>query len=299
MPWALLLRPSIQLGTLKAYLESSSSETIQVDCHHPFIEVAQLLGTNTYRYISDKSWAAEAVYASLLHPKKQHEHKKLFTSHCKNNKAIAQNFEKYREIVESQLTNWIKNSDLYRYRLIGFTVCFAQLSASLLAAERIKQFHKEIDIVFGGSLCVNSTIPLTEIYPQVDYVITGEGERPLLKLCNHLIKNEAPSLQSIVTPAQVKELDSLPCPDYTNYFKELEQFFPSIPFIPTVPVEFSRGCWWNKCSFCNLNQQWKGYRSKTSKKVIAEIKTLIKRHNSLDFTFCDNALPKQEAHLFF
>jgi hypothetical protein len=64
-------------------------------------------------------------------------------------------------------------------------------------------------------------------------------------------------------------------------------------------LEFSRGCWWNKCTFCNLNLQWQGYRWKSAATVVTEIEQQAKRHKCLDFCFTDNALPPKETDLFF
>jgi hypothetical protein len=95
------------------------------------------------------------------------------------------------------------------------------------------------------------------------------------------------------------DLNQLPTPDYSPYFQQMQATFPGQPFIPILPLEFSRGCWWNRCTFCNLNLQWQGYRWKKNDKVAAEVKEQSLRHGCLDFTFTDNALPPKEADLFF
>jgi len=60
-------------------------------------------------------------------------------------------------------------------------------------------------------------------------------------------------------------------------------------------MEMSRGCWWNKggtgCAFCNLNLQWRGYRSKTLERTVTEINALVNRHQVLSISFMDNLLP--------
>ncbi len=98
---------------------------------------------------------------------------------------------------------------------------------------------------------------------------------------------------------QIEDLNLLPIPDFTPYFARMAALFPALPFIPVLPLEFSRGCWWNRCAFCNLNLQWQGYRYKTAERLHAEVETLVQRHQCLDFTFTDNALPQGQAELFF
>lgn len=64
-------------------------------------------------------------------------------------------------------------------------------------------------------------------------------------------------------------------------------------------MEFSRGCWWGKCTFCNLNLQWRGYRGKSAEQMEGEVLSLAERHGCLDFSFTDNVLPDREAPAFF
>ena len=134
---------------------------------------------------------------------------------------------------------------------------------------------------------------------------------------------EIPGIVSRHTPkghptrfAQVPGLEKLPCPDFEDYFKALQFFSPEKRFFPTLPVEASRGCWWNGsvlsdekakeqtghkigdkegCAFCNLNLQWKGYRSKPPLQVAREIDKLITQHQTLSVAFVDNVMPASRA----
>ena len=65
MPWAIFNRPSIQLGTLKGYLDREL-EQATVTCSHPYLETAAAIGLDTYRRIAETPWAAEALYCGLL-----------------------------------------------------------------------------------------------------------------------------------------------------------------------------------------------------------------------------------------
>ena len=100
--------------------------------------------------------------------------------------------------------------------------------------------------------------------------------------------------------SQVERLDELPVPDYGDYFTLLGSFPPEKTFLPKIPMEISRGCWWRKsdptgkgsgCAFCNLNLQWRGYRAKTAHRVVKEINALVNRHHVLSVSFMDNLLP--------
>ena len=45
---------------------------------------------------------------------------------------------------------------------------------------------------------------------------------------------------------QLENLDHLPLPDFDDYFETLSGFSAAKRFFPTLPVEFSRGCWWQR-----------------------------------------------------
>jgi hypothetical protein len=63
-------RPSIQLGTLKAYLERELPE-LKADAHHVYLGVAEAVGYDLYRSISERSWLSEACFAALLYPERE------------------------------------------------------------------------------------------------------------------------------------------------------------------------------------------------------------------------------------
>lgn len=312
MPWALFNRPSIQLGALKAYLEETTN-WIKVDAFHPYLEVAARLGPDTYHWISQNLWLSEAMYGALVFPDRKEEISSFITRATRSaNRTVKARFatENVLDFLCHQLAILTDRLKLHRYHLIGFSVCFHQLLASLAAAGKIKTSLPQVPIVFGGSSCAGDMGPrLAGSFSQIDYTINGEGELPLLGLCEFLAgkKEQGPQTGEIrgdlvlKPPAdgQLTALDGLPLPDYHDYFDQMRNLFAGRPFIPQIPVEFSRGCWWAKCTFCNLNLQWHGYRKKNAHRMHHEVTTLADRHACLDFAFTDNSLPKQEALDFF
>ena len=87
---------------------------------------------------------------------------------------------------------------------------------------------------------------------------------------------------------QTSSLNALPPPDYDDYFDLLRSLDSQNIFFPVLPVETSRGCWWQQsyvpdkttpkmsghpagCAFCNLNLQWEGYRAKDPSQALKEI----------------------------
>ncbi|HID70907.1 MAG TPA: RiPP maturation radical SAM protein 1 [Desulfobacterales bacterium] len=311
MPWSIFNRPSIQLAALKAFLDRD--DTLVTTLFHPYLTAAAAIGTENYHYLAKNSWAGEALYSPMLFPEQSKSAEKFFVESCRKEKNLRQlNFADCGQLLEQALEQWIASVDFSSFDLIGFSICFNQLISSLTAASRIKKLYPELPIVFGGSGCVGEIgKSLLHNFPHIDYVISGEGEEALQQLC-HALKSPAdagalPSriltkkAQGLVKSncAGIEDINSLPVPDFAPYFREMHKIFPQQPFVPVLPVEFSRGCWWNKCTFCNLNLQWCGYRWKTAQNMLEEVKQQSSQYQCLDFCFTDNALPPKEADIFF
>ena len=308
MPWAIFNRPSIQLSTLKGYLRQQL-EQVEVECCHPYLDSAAAIGLDNYRIISESSWAAEALYCGLLFPEHEKKAGQVFRQSLKG-KPVADYFELLPKL-KGQLQSWLDLQDFSHCSLIGFSVCFSQLPPSLYAARVIKNRWPDIPIVFGGSTCTPALgSSLLSIFPEIDFIITGEGEQQLKELLLHLDDTTPLSNANILARQQVAvstaahsknqeiaNLANLPLPDFDDYFLQMKKC--GLDFIPVLPLEFSRGCWWNKCTFCNLNLQWQGYRYKKSSQVLDEVKKMMQKYQCIDFTFTDNALPIKEANLFF
>lgn len=296
MPWPLYNRPSIQLGALTSYLAQQDA-ALEPVALHPYLEVARLLGPETYHRISQNLWLCEALYAPLLFPE-MHERAGRLSRTLMGRRPFF-DFDHTVELLRDQLARWVASQPWHRFGLVGFSVCFHQLFASLAAAQAIKLRFPDLPVLFGGSSCAGEAgASLARAFPFIDHVIGGEGELPLLALCRKLAGRPSPGQGQ--EAEQLCDLSTLPVPDYSAYFAEMAASFgPGLPFLPEVPVEFSRGCWWNRCAFCNLNLQWGGYRMKSAEAMASEVRTLTERHAVADFTFTDNVLPPHEAPRFF
>lgn len=313
MPWSIFNRPSIQLAALKAYLDTRTPRRIATSLFHPYLTAAAAVGSDTYHHLAKNSWAGEALYSPMLFPQQRSSAEKLFRKSCSRDKDLRDlDFQSCSRALEEDLDRWLDSIDFSTFQLMGFSICFNQLLASLTAARRIKKRCPDLPIVFGGSGCVGEIgHSLLHSFPQIDYVISGEGEKALEQLCDLLAAATVPDPlptgiisrssdhKTITSCRGTTDINSLPIPDYSPYFQEMRAAFPEQPFVPVLPIEFSRGCWWNRCTFCNLNLQWHGYRWKTASTMLNEVSEQSRRHQCLDFCFTDNALPPKEADIFF
>ena len=132
MPWPLFNRPSVQLGTLKAYLENRPNG-LTVDTEHPYLEIASILGTRLYHWISQNPWVCESLYAPMVFPEQRESSEALAKKYAnKAGSGIKElfNFTVIHEQLKKQLENWISGRDWSQYGFVGFSVCFNQLLAS-------------------------------------------------------------------------------------------------------------------------------------------------------------------------
>jgi len=228
MPWSIFNRPSIQLAALKAWLDENEKSSIATTIFHPYLAAAAAVGTKTYHYLAKNSWAGEALYSPMLFPEQKKQAEKLFYACCRKEKGLKQlNFDTCGQLLEQALEQWLGTIDFSSYDLIGFSVCFNQLISSLTAADRIKKRFPNLPIVIGGSGCVGEIgISLLHTFPQIDYVISGEGEDALEQLSHALQSSKEtttlpPNTMSRQTEGQIKssctgiaDLNRLPVPDY-------------------------------------------------------------------------------------
>ena len=324
-PWPIFNRPSIQLGTLKSYLKSQFPE-LEIVAHHFYLKLAETIGYKLYHAISERTWLAETVYAALLYPERFETIKKLFIKEAKGKPLL-------RDVDFKDLTNRVaKVSDEFiddeywnKFGLAGFSICLCQLTSAMYFIRRIKQKYPDIQVVVGGSMFTGvSAKNLLKMFPEIDFVVIGEGELPLSRLLRNLKDSPMtvgnPLIPGIVSAkelntahtvgfSQIEDLVNIPVPDYDDYFNLLKSFKSDKTFFPTLPAEISRGCWWkgtsvdgdinSGCAFCNLNLQWKGYRSKNPDQVVAEIDHQTSKYRSLSLTFMDNLVPVKTSSEIF
>ncbi len=305
MPWPLFNRPAIQLGVLKGYLREKAPE-LRVKTFYPYVSLAARLGYPLYQALSETQWLSEAFGAALMFPKKKESISTLVKREALK-RGLNISFEETLDQVREELEKFLQAVPWADFQLVGFSVCLNQLHTSLWAASWLKR-HFQVPVVFGGSGCAAEMgRALLEVFPFVDYVINGEGEGPLWALIRYL-QGQGPLPQSGLFHRKGEEIcggglyqipaEEIPLPIYDDYLRTVAALPPKKRFFPVIPLEASRGCWWLKCRFCNLNLQWQGYRPKPLARVLKEVRAHA-RAGLLDFAFMDNCLPIKGALRLF
>ncbi len=193
------------------------------------------------------------------------------------------------------------------YDVVGFSLLMGQTVASLALSKRIKAAHPQISIIIGGA---QTQPPMGEemlrSFRDFDYVLPGEADGIVAQFIQELrrgvrrnfttrgvlFRDETGHVQSSGEAAPFTDLDSLPVPDFTDFFTQMDDL--GLTHIqPYLPVETSRGCWWGEkhhCTFCGIDDKAMVYRSKSTPRVLQEILALSQRHQYTDFFAVDSII---------
>ncbi len=196
--------------------------------------------------------------------------------------------------------------------IIGFTIPFpGNLLMALKSAEFIKKNYPNIPIVLGGGYINTELRQLNEpkLFNIVDYVCLDDGELPLLKLLNHLIKGEKQLARTFRLEQGVIEFvnDALePDFDHSNVGTPLFEGLPLNSYISacetTNPMHnlwsserwnkmvLAHGCYWHKCAFCDTSLDYiKRYSTASSQVLCDRIESIIEQTGQRGFHFVDEA----------
>jgi radical SAM superfamily enzyme YgiQ (UPF0313 family) len=171
----------------------------------------------------------------------------------------------------------------------------SQNCATLAFLRRLKAWDSRIATVMGGANCQGELgAAIHDLFPFVDYVCAGEGERVLPRFVQRLLGGQTeidrpgilgrdlPRLPGLtLSPPLVLDLDGLPYPDFDDFFAQLRAANLGPGPRPILTFETSRGCWWGEkhhCTFCGLNGAGMQYRSKSPQRALEELDFLVDRH---------------------
>jgi ribosomal peptide maturation radical SAM protein 1 len=198
--------------------------------------------------------------------------------------------------------------------LVGLSSTFEQNIPSLALARVLKQRRPDLPIVLGGGNCDDAMgAALHRNFSDIDFVVRGEGERPVAELLEALAGDRPFSAVTglcwrdergrhvenpyvpVGTPGP-----ALPIANVRPYFEQIHDS-PARPWIDDIylRLETSRGCWWGEkrqCTFCGLNGGTMSFRSKPPERAWEEISRAVTEFGILDITLTDNILDPAYLH---
>ncbi|HZD95026.1 MAG TPA: RiPP maturation radical SAM C-methyltransferase, partial [Candidatus Sulfotelmatobacter sp.] len=218
---------------------------------------------------------------------------------------LLERMERARNLSPLFIQECANQIDLDQYDIIGLTSTFQQNVATLAMAQELKRRAPHIIIVCGGSNFESEMgIELHRRFPFVDVVCSGEADHVFPELVRRVRAGESlhdlggvtfrSNGETVVTQATqtfVTNLNELPYPDHSDFFRDFEASSVHSLVVPEVTMETSRGCWWGQkhhCTFCGLNGLGMTYRSKAPVRAYEEIRHLLATYGNTDIFNTDN-----------
>lgn len=319
MPWGAISRPSIAAGILK---ECAKQNSYSCDVHYLNIWFAQQIGIDLYTKISENYALLPEWFFScelfgetglgVLHnswndlsgagsAELKNELAKMLEGSGIGCEDLSHN--SVRQFIE----RCVNEIDWSAYLAIGFSSNFAQNTACLLLAERIRRAHPKVKILFGGAnLDSEMGFELLKGFECIDYVVHGEAEESFPRLLDNIssgndydpvpgvsIRKGTELVPGYMTAQPVQDLDKSPTPDYSDFFQQIERAGLHNKLRLAVQFESARGCWWgakHHCTFCGLNGMGMAFRKKNPTRVYEELMSISGTYRCLTLNAVDNIM---------
>jgi hypothetical protein len=157
-------------------------------------------------------------------------------------------------------------------RTVGFSLNYLGQALSTFAmAGFIRREFPTVNLLLGGGLVTSWMArpdwrdPFSGI---VDRIVAGAGEKAILEHVG------------------VRQTDEHVPPEYAHLPME-SYLAPGL----ILPYGSSRGCHWNRCSFCPERAEGNVYTPVGAGEVLSDLQTLVARHHPVLIHFLDNAIP--------
>jgi len=328
MPFASLNRPSLALGLLKAVLERAGIATAAV---YPNLAFAGEIGLRLYHlpsqfpkdFLAGEWTFAEAAFRAAPRAGDEEYLERIAALHAmvpgyhrdaEGGTRLVEDLRAVRRAAAGFVERAARQALATGARVVGCTSTFEQQAASLALLRRVREIDPAVITLLGGANCEGIMGRTAHrAFPWVDYVVAGEADALIADLCRRLLAEgrEIPAGElppGVYGPAHrdggrtplgeaprpvFRDLDSLPVPDFDDYFRVLGASPYAAAVRPGLPLETSRGCWWGAvrhCTFCGLNGSSMVFRSKSALRVHEEIHRLEERYGVSRFETVDNIL---------
>ena len=169
--------------------------------------------------------------------------------------------------------------------IVGITTMTFSLIDSISTAKIVKKIDDGIKVILGGphvGIYPEETIE----FPEVDYLVIGEGEITFTELLqNFSDKDKLRNVKGLVFKHNgdivntglrefIKDLDALPYPArHITPYKKYRSLLAKETSITTMIT--SRGCPY-RCTFCNRPHMGKRFRARSASNVVDEMEECIK-----------------------
>ena len=314
MPFGLAERPALGLSLLKPMLERAG---VACDVSYPNLEFTRRVGVDAYRRFANglrgRVLAGEWVFSECLFGSRAtslSRYAGALVGRHGQPLEIIEDLRRIQSLARPFLLDWFASVDLDLYDVVGFTSACDQNVAALAAAKLMKGIRPETVVVFGGPNWDGEMgIGQLKAFPFVDFACLGEADLSLPSLLSWLERGGDADASLPAGVAQrrgsevvvgegdwlIGDLDSLPRPDFTDYFAAVERLDLAGQFQTSVSVEGSRGCWWTRCgpcTFCGQNGTTRRYRARSAAVIRRDLLEAAETCASGLLEMTDNSVPR-------
>jgi hypothetical protein len=189
------------------------------------------------------------------------------------------------------------------------------LYSAFKCGQWIKKHHPEIKVCLGGGYANTELRSLTDerVFNFIDYITLDDGETPVQNLLEHLEgKRPVELLKRTFTLSEGKvtyfngsiqpdyKQKDVGTPDYADL--PLNEYLSVIEIANPMhrlwsdgrwnKLTLAHGCYWGKCTFCDISLDYiKTYEATTAKVLADRIEELIAQTGQTGFHFVDEAAP--------
>jgi anaerobic magnesium-protoporphyrin IX monomethyl ester cyclase len=188
---------------------------------------------------------------------------------------------------EFSLDQIIKKVAVKKPLIVGLSAMTPDIMPASKIAQHIKEEMPGTFVVLGGAHAIAMPGETLKEFPEIDFVVTGEGEETFVELVHSISGarnyHEIRGLgfregeEIIINPPRdyIRNLDKLPFPAWDKFNSDNRTYF----------IQSARGCPY-RCSFC-MRSSGEIVRNRTPENVVEEIEWLVKNHNPKDIIFID------------
>ncbi len=207
----------------------------------------------------------------------------------------------------------------HRPDLVGISAPFpGTVYGAFRLARAIKRARPRARFVLGGGYVNTELRELREprVFDTFDYVTLDDGERPLLSLLGHLrdaargvtprplvrtfvrehgavvLKTDAGAVDVPFGDSGTPTYAGLPLDRYVSLFEMLNPMHRLWSDGRWNKLTVARGCYWKKCSFCDVSLPYIGrYEAASADLLVDRIVALVAETGQTGFHFVDEAAP--------
>ena len=195
-------------------------------------------------------------------------------------------------------------------KLVGITGTSNTRYMSFDIARTAKRIDEKIFTVYGGAHATFTAKDTLENLPEIDAVVSGEGEETMLEIAEAVLRDKlnlsdikglsyienGTVIQNPVRP-RIRALEGLPLP--ARHLMNMKDYDLKMDFldIPGASVMTSRGCPIN-CSYCSASAMFgKTLSLRSAKNVVDEIEILLTDYGAKGIKFFDSTLTLRRDHI--